>query len=75
MNQERVEDQLTRFGKSPLTPLYQREVKPPLTKGRPGGIFGNGADNREAMTMKGQDMERITADSCKTRNLRRVLER
>jgi hypothetical protein len=73
MNQERVEDPWTRSAKSPLTPLYQRGVKPPLTKGRSGGILGDGADNREAITMKAQDTERFTADSGKTWNLRRVL--
>jgi hypothetical protein len=75
MNQERVEDQLTRSGESPLTHLYPRGVKPPLTKGRSGGIFGKGAENREAITMKAQHTERFTADSRKTWNLRRVLGR
>jgi hypothetical protein len=73
MNQEGIEDPLTRSAKSPLTPFYQRGVKPPLTKGRSGGILKDGVNNREVMTMKAQDMERFTADSCKPGNLRRVL--
>jgi len=38
MNQERVEDQLTRSPKSPLTLLYKRRVKPPLPKGGQAGF-------------------------------------
>jgi len=38
MIQERVEDPLTRAGKSPLTLLHQRGVKPPLPKGGQGDL-------------------------------------
>jgi hypothetical protein len=73
MIDDRVENQLTGSVKSPLTPLYQRGVKPPFTKGRSGGILGECPDNREAINMKAQDKERFAADSCNVRRLRRVL--
>lgn len=69
---DRVENQDT-VRKIPLTPLYQRGVKPPFTKGRSGGIWRGCPDSREAINMKAQNMEKFAADSCKARLLRRVL--
>ncbi len=40
MKQERVEYQLTRSLKSPLTLLYKRRVKPPLPKACPERVDG-----------------------------------
>jgi len=75
MNQERVENQLTWSAKSPLTLLHQRGVKPPFTKGRSGGIYGDCPENYEVIIMKAKGTEKIAADCCKSRNLRRVLGR
>jgi hypothetical protein len=40
MIDDRVENQLTWSAKSPLTPLYQRGVKPPFTKREVRWDFG-----------------------------------
>ena len=54
MIQERVEDQLTRSAKSPLTLLHHRGVKPPLPRGGQGDFRDKGeGDFRSLVSLLG----------------------